>query len=160
LGFHAEAAAARAEALPALLRLVTQANQVLGGLLLLFCFGIGVSLGGTWSSLRRWDVGVLSSLGWSRRRILRCYLAEIGIVGAVTAAASIVLGSLGSLGLGMALEGRTLLGATFAGGLAVPPPSWLAAVCVGMPLALVLGSAPRVLRLASLPPDVALRRDS
>jgi hypothetical protein len=60
--------------------------------------------------------------------------------------------------IGLGLAGRDVFGAEFAGGPALPPASWLAAVIAGIPLALVVGSAPRVLRLAGLPPDVALRR--
>lgn len=133
-------------------------NDILGALLAIFCVGIGLSLGGTWSSLRRWDVGVLAALGWSRARILGSYTAEVAIVGLVVGLAASVLGCLASMLLGLGLAGRDVFGAEFAGGPAVPPTSWLAAVIVGIPLALVLGSAPRVLRLAGLPPDVALRR--
>jgi hypothetical protein len=86
------------------------------------------------------------------------YMAEIMLVGALAAAASIALGCAGSAALGLLLEGRTVLGARFVHGVALPPVGWLAAVVIGMPLALVIGSAPRVLRLASLPPDLALRR--
>jgi hypothetical protein len=85
-------------------------------------------------------------------------MAEILWIGTGVAATSMALGCLGSGALGFLLEGRTLLGATFGQGLALPAPRWVAAVGIGTPLALVLGSAPRVIRLASVPPDIALRR--
>ena len=158
MGYSAQSLAARAQQLPAVLELAARMNDILGALLAIFCIGIGLSLGGTWSSLRRWDVGVLAALGWSRARILGSYTAEVAIVGLVVGLGASGLGCLASMLLGLGLAGRDVFGAEFAGGPAVPATSWLAAVIVGMPLALVVGSAPRVLRLAGLPPDVALRR--
>ena len=158
MGFNAQSLAARAQQLPAVLELVARMNDILGTLLAIFCVGVGLSLGGTWSSLRRWDVGVLAALGWSRTRILGSYTAEVVIVGVVVGLGASMLGCLASMLIGLGLAGRDVFGAEFAGGPALPPTSWLAAVIAGIPLALVVGSAPRVLRLAGLPPDVALRR--
>lgn len=158
MGFNAQSLAAQTQELPGVLRLVSRLDDLLGAALLLFCVGVGVSLGGTRSSLRRWDVGVLASLGWSRARILGSYTSEILIVGLVVGVSSSVLGSLASQALGLGLAGHELLGATFNGGLALPSMPWLVAVVVGIPLALAAGSVSRLLWLASLPPDVALRR--
>jgi hypothetical protein len=102
-------------------------------------------------------VGVLASLGWSRGRILGAYACEILLAGIVVGASSAVLGCLASMGLGFALAGRELWGVKFAGA-SLPSAAWIAVAVAGVPLALVLGSAPRVLRLAGLPPDAALRR--
>jgi hypothetical protein len=158
MGFNAQSLAAQTQELPGVLRLVSRLDDVLGAVLLLFCVGVGLSLGGTWSALRRWDVGLLASLGWSRARILGSYTSEIFIIGLAVGLGSAVLGCLVSQALGLALSGHELLGATFSGGLVLPPPLWLIAVLVGIPLALMVGSVARLLRLASLAPDVALRR--
>jgi hypothetical protein len=158
MGFNAQSLAAQTQELPGVLRLVSRLDDVLGAVLLLFCVGVGLSLGGTWSALRRWDVGLLASLGWSRARILGSYTSEIFIIGLAVGLGSAVLGCLVSQALGLALSGHELLGATFSGGLVLPPPLWLIAVLVGIPLALMVGSVTRLLRLASLAPDVALRR--
>jgi hypothetical protein len=158
LGFHPDSPAARAKELPSVLRLASKANTVLGALLLTFGLGIGISLGSTWSSMRRWDTGVLTSLGWSRTRIMRNYLAELTAVGVSVALASVTLGCAVSLLVGELAAGHSFLGASFAGRAALPDFGWLACVSVGVPMALMLGSTPRVLRLASLPPDLALRR--
>lgn len=158
MGFNAQSLAARAQELPGVLQLVSRANDILGAVLLVFCVGVGLSLGGTWSSLRRWDVGVLASLGWSRVRILRSYTAEILVVGLIVGLSSAMSGCVASVGLGLGLAGHELTGAKFADGVTLPPPAWLVSVVVGVPLALVLGSAPRILRLAGLAPDLALRR--
>lgn len=157
LGFNAISMAALEEDLPAVLTLVARLNDMLGLLVLVFSAGVGFCLGRDWLAQRRWDVGVLSSLGWPRRRILAMYGGEILIVGAMAGVGSAVLGSLASLGLGFVLFGRQMLGVTFATGAALPETGWLVAVVFGLPLALFLGAAPRVVWLTGLPPDTALR---
>lgn len=157
-GFSAHNLATNARELPAVLGLLSKANLLIGLTLLLFCLGIGISLAGTWSALRRWDVGVLSSLGWSRARILQTYALEILGAGLLVGVVSAVSGTLLSLALGAALTGREILGGEFAAGAMIPGLEWVALVAAGIPLALVVGSGSRVWRLAALEPDVALRR--
>lgn len=144
--------------LPRALGLLQQANLILAVALAAFGIGIGVTIAGTWSNLRRWDVGVLASLGWSPGRILAGYTAELAIVGAVAGVAAAALGTLLSVGTSLALQSTTVLGVALPPGVAWPPWPWLLGVVLGAPLVLMAGAAPRIVRLGRIEPDDALRR--
>lgn len=146
------------ESLSGSVLLLRSINTGFAALLALFGAGMGATLAGTWSRLRRWDVGVLTSLGWSSKDILRSYCAEIVLVGLVAALASIVAGVILALVGGVLTRGRQVLGITFPDQLTLPPAAWLGAVAVGVPAVLVLGAFGRLVRLSRLEPDDALRR--
>lgn len=143
--------------LPRVLAMLRMAALLLGGLLTVFVLGIGISIAGTWSGLRRWDVGVLRSLGWAPWDIYRSYGTELAIVGLGIGVAGLTAGSLLSTLLSAALSGRSRLGVEIAGTV-LPPASWTVVVVLGPPIALLLGSAIGVARLVRIEPDVALRR--
>jgi hypothetical protein len=145
-------------ALPRALGLLQQANLILAVALAGFGIGIGVTVAGTWSNLRRWDVGVLASLGWSPGRILAGYTAELAIVGGIVGAAAAALGTLLSVGASLALQSTTILGIALPPGIAWPPWLWVVGIVVGAPLVLTVGAAPRIVRLGRIEPDDALRR--
>lgn len=145
-------------ALPRALSLLQQVNTVLAVLLTLFGVGIGVTISGTWSNLRRWDVGVLASLGWSPWRVLRVYAAELAGIGLLVGFGAAIAGTVISVMASLSLQGSNLLGVEIHQGVAWPPILWLLGILVGAPLALALGAAPRILTLARMEPDDALRR--
>lgn len=145
-------------ALPRALGLLQQANLILAILLGGFGIGIGVTIAGTWSNLRRWDVGVLASLGWSPGRILATYTVEMAIVGGVVGVAAGALGTLLSVGVSLALQSTDMLGVALPAGVTWPTWVWVGGVAVGAPLALMAGAAPRIVRLGRIEPDDALRR--
>lgn len=145
-------------ALPRALGLLRQANLILTVALAGFGIGIGVTVAGTWSNLRRWDVGVLASLGWSPGRILASYTTELAIVGGIVGVAAAVLGTLLSVGTSLALQSTTVLGIPLPPGVAWPPWLWVVGIVVGAPVVLMAGAAPRVVRLGRIEPDDALRR--
>jgi ABC-type lipoprotein release transport system permease subunit len=146
------------DALPRALQALEQANALLALLLAIFGLGIGVTMAGTWSGLRRWDVGVLTSLGWSSGQILRVYATELALVGVVVGASAVVLGTLATAVLSLLLAGQTVAGFQLESTLVWPPITWLVAIMLGSPIALVAGGSVRVLRLCRIEPDVALRR--
>ncbi len=145
-------------ALPRALALLQQANTILAVLLGLFGIGIGVTVAGTWSNLRRWDVGVLASLGWSPGRVLGVYAAELAIVGVIVGALAAGLGTVISAAASLSLQGTSVLGVQLPPGVSWPSPIWLVGIFLGAPLALTLGAAPRILALGRIEPDDALRR--
>lgn len=158
MGFRSANLAASASDLPGIMGLVQKALPFLAGGLMLLGVGLGASLASTWGHLRRWDVGLLSALGWSRRKIATTFASELVVVGLMASAAAVLLGIAG--GLLLSRVGGDA-GSVFGGaqGLsAVPPFLWLAGVLVGLPAVLLVGGITRVLRLARLEPDVALRR--
>jgi predicted lysophospholipase L1 biosynthesis ABC-type transport system permease subunit len=117
-----------------------------------------VTIAGTWSNLRRWDVGVLGSLGWSPGRILAGYTAELALVGGVVGVFAAILGTLLSIGTSLALQSTVILGIALPSGVAWPPWLWLVGIVVGAPVVLMAGAAPRIVRLGRIEPDDALRR--
>jgi hypothetical protein len=145
-------------ALPRALGLLQQANLILAVALAGFGIGIGVTIAGTWSNLRRWDVGVLGSLGWSPGRILAGYTAELALVGGVVGVFAAILGTLLSIGTSLALQSTVILGIALPSGVAWPPWLWLVGIVVGAPVVLMAGAAPRIVRLGRIEPDDALRR--
>ena len=146
------------EALPRALGLLKQINSALAVLLALFGVGIGMTVAGTWSTLRRWDVGVLTSLGWSPLQILRVYGAELAIVGAIVGALAALLGTVASAALSFLVAGQTFAGVQFESQVVWPPVPWLLGILLGAPIALVLGASGRIFRLSRIEPDDALRR--
>lgn len=146
------------EALPRALGLLKQINSGLAVLLALFGVGIGMTVAGTWSTLRRWDVGVLTSLGWSPVQILRVYGAELAIVGAIVGGLAALLGTVASAALSLLAAGQTLAGLQFESQVVWPPVPWLLGTLLGAPIALVLGAMGRIVRLSRIEPDDALRR--
>lgn len=146
------------ESLAPALSTLRQANGIGLVVLLLFGLGIGASLSGTWVQLRRWDVGLLTSLGWTPGLILRAYAAELALVGlAVGFSASVVAGGI-SVAASLLLRGKTLLGMEIGDGAVAFPWMWLALQVLGIPLVFVLGALPKLGRLIQTPPDDALRR--
>lgn len=145
-------------ALPRALGFLQQLNLILLAALILFGIGIGVTIAGTWSNLRRWDVGVLSSLGWPPSRILAIYTIELAIVGVVVGAFAAVVGTLLSVGAFAVLQSQSIAGISAPPGAAWPPLAWVLGVAVGSPVVLMAGAAPRILGLGRIEPDDALRR--
>lgn len=145
-------------ALPRALGLLQQANLILAVALAGFGIGIGITIAGTWSNLRRWDVGVLASLGWSPGRILAGYAVELAIVGGIVGVAAAALGTLLSVGTSLALQSTTIPGISLPPGAAWPPWLWVVGIVVGAPGVLMAGAAPRIVRLGRIEPDDALRR--
>ncbi len=123
-----------------------------------FGIGIGVTIAGTWSSLRRWDVGLLASLGWSHGRILAGYTAELAIVGGIVGVGAAGLGTLLSVGASLALQSSDVWGIPWPSVVVWPPWLWVLAIVAGAPLVLAVGAAPRIVRLGRIEPDDALRR--
>lgn len=149
---------ATAESLPRAISALRKVNVAIALLLAAFAIGIGTTLGSTWSRLRRWDVGVLTSLGWSRRDVSRAYLLELLVVGLLVGCTGAVTGVLLSLVAGPLLVGVADLGLDLSGGPVVPPVGWLLGLAVCVPLSFALGATLRIIRLATTPPDLALRR--
>ncbi|NMR20743.1 ABC transporter permease [Cellulomonas fimi] len=157
LGYYVNAGGGEAN-LPPALAVLQQVNAVIAVSLGLFGVGIGMTLAGTWSHLRRWDVGVLTSLGWSSREIMRTYLAELAIVGLAVGAVAAAVGTVLTVVTGVVAHETALLGSGPTPLLAWPPVTWLLGVVVAVPAALLLGAFVRVLRLSRTEPDDALRR--
>lgn len=144
--------------LPRALALLQQVNTILVAMLAIFGIGIGVTVAGTWSNPRRWDVGVLTSLGWSGARVLGVYTTELAIVGFVVGASAAVVGAVISVAASLSLQGRDLLGVHLEPGVAWPPAMWLLGIILGAPAAMTLAALPRIIGLGRLEPDDALRR--
>lgn len=158
IGFRSANLAAAASDLPGIMGLMQKALPFLASALMLLGAGLGASLASTWGHLRRWDVGLLSALGWSRRRIAGTFAGELVVVGVLASATAVLLGIAGGLVLSAVLKGSGSVLAGASGVAATPPLGWLAGVLVGLPAVLLVGGIVRVLRLAALEPDVALRR--
>ncbi len=156
-GYYVNSGGGVASLAPAL-QVLRQVNSFGAILLGLFGTGIGVSLSGTWSHLRRWDVGLLSSMGWSPQQILTVYCGELAVVGILVGGSSAGVGAIASVVGSLALRGRTILGVDFGGVMSLPPWHWLVVVTLGTPLALLAGAVLRTWLLTRIQPDEALRR--
>lgn len=156
MGFRSSNLATAAHDLPGLIGLMQRALPVLASVLLLLGGGLGAALASTWGHLRRWEVGLLSALGWSRRRIAATLGGELLLVGLVTSAAAVLLGSVGGLIWARVSPGAGLL--PVGSVPAIPPLTWLVGVLLGLPLVMLVGGVARVLRLSRIEPAVALRR--
>lgn len=156
-GFYVQSGGGVESLAPALV-LLRQANNVGALLLGLFGLGIGAALSGTWAQLRRWDVGLLASMGWSRLLILRAYAAELGLVGLVVGLSAALVAWGVSAAMSLMLRGHTLLGLQLGEGLALLPWPWLVGVAAAVPVVFMVGALPRLWLLIGTRPDDALRR--
>lgn len=154
-GFYVEAAASEGQQLPRAIEMLRSINLLFAVVLGAFALGIGATLGSTWSRLRRWDVAVLVSLGWSRRSVVRSYLSELLIVGLAVGLGAALLGAVLAVVGGPIVVRFSDLG--LEPGIAVPSVAWLGPVILGTPLALALGAGFGVARLGALDVDAALR---
>lgn len=156
-GYYVKSGGGVASLAPAL-QMLRQVNGLGAVLLCLFGVGIGLSLSATWSDLRRWDVGLLASLGWSPHRTLRVYSTELALVGLTVGILSAAIGT-GVAALGsLALRGRSIMGVDFGMAASLPPWPWLVTMIVGTPVAFLCGGLPRTWMLTRTLPDEALRR--
>jgi hypothetical protein len=157
-GYNVSSIASQVTQLPGLLRLLSYLNTAIAVILLLFCFGSGISIGSAWLAQRGREIGLLRALGWTRARIFVDLVLEIGAAGVVCGIAGIATGLILSVLASLALSGRTVDGIEFADGVTLPGWYWFAGVLVGLPVALAIGAIRPVSRLARLAPDDALRQ--
>ncbi len=157
-GYYAQGVGNAAQDLPRLLALASHMDRYLAIGLTLFCLGVGLSVAGTWARLRRWDVGLLTALGWSRAAVLAAFIGELALVGLVVGVCAVTVGVAASSVVAALLPTGSWLGVELSGAVVLPPYPWLLAVVVGVPAALTAGATPRVIRLTALDPETALRR--
>lgn len=156
-GFYVKTAS-DAQALPRALGALRQVNTLIGVTLALFGIGIGVTLAGTWSRLRRWDIGVLTSLGWTSREILSSHCLELTAVGFVVGGVAGGVGAVLTVAGGLVTHLHPILGLAQPHLILLPSVTWLLGALVAVPVAFVVGALPRLVRLSRIEPDDALRR--
>lgn len=156
-GHHVSTFSADA-AVSSMMQLLSQLNGILAVILMLLGLGVGFGVSGTWAHIRRWDVGLLRSLGFSARRILNAYLSELAILGGITAASAIVAGSVISIIVSISHGGQEVAGMAIPDEVLLPGLPWVLGILLGTPAVFLIGAAPRLWKLTRLEPDVALRR--
>ncbi|WP_426765754.1 ABC transporter permease [Pseudarthrobacter sp. 1G09] len=156
LGYSVNSVAGQIRSLTGLFALLALASWVIGGVLVIFCLGVGISVGGSWIKQRAREVGLLKAVGWSGKTIGGAYITELGLVGLAIGAGGALLGSL------LSIFGTTVFSSLQLELLPVTPwaaPNWLlvvgALVCV--PAFLCLGAMGHIARLARLDADSSLR---
>lgn len=156
LGYSVSSVAGQIRSLTGLFALLALASWVIGGVLIIFCLGVGISVGGSWIKQRAREVGLLKAVGWSGASIAGSYMVELAAVGAVIGGAGAILGTV------LSVVGTTVFSGLHLEFLPVAPwatPNWLlvlgALICV--PLFLCVGAVGHVTRLARLDADSSLR---
>ncbi len=156
LGYGVSSIADRMSSLGGLFRLLSLFTWVIGIFLVLFCVGVGGSVGGSWVHQRVREVGILKAIGWSRFAISRAFFLELAVVGGVIGLSGAIVGIVVSLATttiisGLGLELLPVAPWTF------PNPLWIVLGIVVAPLFLCLGGLKSALRLAKMDADMALR---
>lgn len=156
LGYSVNSVAGQIRSLSGLFALLQLASWVIGGVLVIFCLGVGVSVGGSWIKQRAREVGLLKAIGWSGGSIAGVYMVELAAVGLIIGVVGAALGTVSSL-LGTAVFNGLQLELLPVAAWATP--NWLlvagALLCV--PLFLCVGAVGHVARLARLDADSSLR---
>lgn len=156
LGYSVNSVAGQIRSLSGLFALLALVSWVIGGFLIIFCLGVGVSVGGSWIKQRAREVGLLKAIGWSGASIAGVYMVELAAVGLIIGVTGALLGTLCSV-IGTAVFNGLQLDLLPVTAWAMP--NWLlvlgALLCV--PLFLCLGALGHVARLARLDADSSLR---
>jgi len=146
-----------AQQLPQAIVLVRLLGYVVAGVLGIVSLSVGLSIGSSFSSTRRFEVGLLRSLGWSKRDVFWTLWLELGLLGAAVSVIVVVVGTIIGAVCGLAVGDTTVFGLTLPGGVVLPG---LMQVLVGLlvpTLCLWIGSVLRLLHAAALAPDTAMR---
>ncbi|MCO4254877.1 ABC transporter permease [Pseudarthrobacter cellobiosi] len=156
LGYSVNSVAGQIRSLSGLFALLALASWVIGGVLIIFCLGVGISVGGSWIKQRAREVGLLKAVGWSGASIAGVYMIELAAVGLIIGVGGALLGTISSM-IGTAVFSSLQLDLLPVAAWATP--NWLlvlgALVCV--PLFLCAGAVGHVARLARLDADTSLR---
>jgi hypothetical protein len=156
LGYSVNSVAGQIRSLSGLFALLALASWVIGGVLIIFCLGVGISVGGSWIKQRAREVGLLKAIGWSGGSIAGVYMIELATVGLIIGVGGALFGTVSSI-IGTAVFSSLHLDLLPVAAWATP--NWLlvlgALVCV--PLFLCAGAVGHVARLARLDADTSLR---
>lgn len=155
-GYSVTSVATQIKSLTGLFALLALARWVIGSVLVVFCIGIGVSVGGSWMKQRSREVGLLKAVGWQGSTIAKIYMLELAIVGLAIGIVGVVVGSLGSLVGTTVISGVNLEILPIAAWELPQVPLMVGAV-LSVPLFLCLGSIAHVLKLSRLDADSSLR---
>ena len=155
-GFAVRSVAEQLRSLGGLFAALRWVSLALVAVLMVFSLLVGGSVGASWVQQRRREIGLLSAIGWSRRRIAAAVFGQVAVLGAGTAVVGVLAGLAGSTLATTLIAGRrlTLLPVDPWG---LPSP---AAVLVGAfltPLCIVLGAVRAGWRASRVDPDDALR---
>lgn len=155
-GYSVTSVATQIRSLSGLFALLALASWVIGAVLVVFCVGIGISVGGSWMKQRSREVGLLKAIGWQGGNIAKIYMVELAIVGLIIGLVGVIIGSTGSL-----------IGTTVISGLhleflpisawELPKPGLMIGAILCVPLFLCLGSIFHVLKLSRVDADSSLR---
>lgn len=155
-GFAVSSVADQLSSLGGLFRILSWASKGLLIVLVGFALLIGGSVGASWVNQRRREVGLLSALGWTRRRIALAAVLEALTLGLVAVVGGVMVGSLLSLIATALVSGRQLEV------LPVDPWSWPSWQMVGLamllvPICLIMGGFRSGVKAVRMDADVALR---
>ncbi len=156
MGYGVFSIANQIDSLPGLFRLLSFVTWAVGIFLVLFCVGVGGSMGGSWINQRVREVGILKAVGWPGGAISRAFCYELALVGAAIAVCGVTAGVLGSLAT------TTIVGAMDLELLRVEPwtlPNalWIASTLLIVPAFLCLGALRSAIGVARMDADSALR---
>lgn len=155
-GYGVFSIANQIDSLPGLFKLLSLFTWIIGLFLVLFCIGVGVSVGGSWVQQRVREVGILKAIGWSGGAIARAFCLELAIVGLVVGLAGVVLGVVASLVTTTIVSGLNLQ-FLLVSAWTLPNPLWIVAGILVVPICLCLGAVRSAVRLAKIDADSALR---
>lgn len=155
-GYSVSSVATQIKSLTGLFALLALASWVIGSVLVIFCIGIGVSVGGSWMKQRSREVGLLKAVGWHGSTIAKIYMLELATVGLVIGIIGVVVGSLGSLVGTTVISGLNLEILPIAAWELPQVPLMVGAI-LSVPVFLCLGSIAHVLKLSRLDADSSLR---
>ncbi|WP_394941203.1 ABC transporter permease [Psychromicrobium sp. YIM B11713] len=155
-GYGVFSIANQIDSLPGLFKLLSLLTWVIGVFLVLFCVGVGVSVGGSWVQQRVREVGILKAIGWSGGAIARAFCLELAIVGFIVGLAGVIFGVVASLVVTTIVSGLNLQ-FLLVSAWAIPNPLWILAGVLIVPICLCLGALRSAIRLAKIDADSALR---
>lgn len=155
-GYGVFSIANQVDSLPGLFKLLLLFTWAIGLFLVLFCIGIGVSVGGSWVQQRVREVGILKAIGWPDGAIARVFCLELAFVGFIVSLAGVLLGVVASLVTTTIVSGLHLQ-FLLVSAWTTPNPLWIVASVFIVPICLCLGALRSAVRLAKVDADSALR---
>lgn len=155
-GYSVSSVVTEIKSLSGLFALLALASWVIGSVLVVFCIGIGISVGGSWMKQRSREVGLLKAVGWQGGTIAKIYMLELAIIGVIIGVVGVVIGSIASL-VGTTVISSLDLEILPIAAWELPNSVLMIGAVLSVPLFLCLGSIAHVLKLSRLDADSSLR---
>lgn len=156
MGYRVTSLKAAFSELGGIFALLGNAVKAFTVILILTSLALGAATGSIWVRRRVRDIGVLKSVGWSRKMIVSVICWELYIIGFVAAATGILTAIVGSLAATTAVA-KADINLLPVLAWQIPPLQTLLLAIALIPLFVVAGGIPRALKASRIDPDDALR---